>query len=62
MLQPLSDMLWYHPRMDYTAPQVSRGLFALHLIRDAAPARSCLREATLEDPRSRQDRRTRTPR
>ncbi|MGC4941031.1 multicopper oxidase family protein [Kribbella sp. DT2] len=28
--------LWYHDhRMDYTAPQVYRGLFGLHLIRDA---------------------------
>jgi spore coat protein A len=28
--------LWYHDhRMDYTAPQVYRGLFGLHLVRDA---------------------------
>ena len=28
--------LWYHDhRMDFTAPQVYRGLFGLHLVRDA---------------------------
>ena len=28
-------MLWYHDHtMDYTAPQVYRGLFGVHIIRD----------------------------
>jgi FtsP/CotA-like multicopper oxidase with cupredoxin domain len=43
--------LWYHDhRMDYTAPQVYRGLFGLHLIRDEEEDRLALPHGAREVP------------
>jgi FtsP/CotA-like multicopper oxidase with cupredoxin domain len=43
--------LWYHDhRMDYTAPQVYRGLFGLHLIRDDEEDRLALPHGDREIP------------
>jgi FtsP/CotA-like multicopper oxidase with cupredoxin domain len=43
--------LWYHDhRMDYTAPQVYRGLFGLHLIRDEEEDRLALPHGGREVP------------
>ncbi|HEY4570884.1 MAG TPA: multicopper oxidase domain-containing protein [Kribbella sp.] len=44
-------MLWYHDHtMDYTAPQVYRGLFGLHIIRDAEEASLPLPDGDRELP------------